>query len=111
MSVTFEIQGPALVVDLLGRLDSANSAAVEGSLLERVTATEGPVVLDLARLDYISSAGLRVVLIVAKRMKQAGRRLVLCGLQPNIRDVFEISGFLSILDVAGKRSEALAQLR
>jgi len=111
MSVTFEIQGSLLIVDLLGRLDSANSALVEGSLLERVTATDGPVLLDLARLDYISSAGLRVVLVVAKRMKQAGRALVLCGLQPNIRDVFEISGFLTILDVAGKRAEAIARLR
>ena len=111
MSVTFEIQGSLLIVDLLGRLDSANSALVEGSLLERVTATDGPVLLDLARLDYISSAGLRVVLVVAKRMKQAGRALVLCGLQPNIRDVFEISGFLTILDVVGKRAEAIARLR
>ncbi|MBN9019428.1 MAG: STAS domain-containing protein [Rhizobiales bacterium] len=111
MSITFETTGPVLVVDLLGRLDSANAAEVEGALLERVTATAGPVVLDLVRLDYISSAGLRVVLVVAKRMKQAGRPLVLCGLQPNIRDVFEISGFLGILDVVAKRAEALTKLR
>jgi len=44
-------------------------------------------------------------------MKQAGRPLVLCGLQPNIRDVFEISGFLGILDVVAKRAEALTKLR
>ena len=111
MSVTFESVGTVLVVDLLGRLDSANSAVVEAQLLERVMGGEGAVLLDLGRLDYISSAGLRVVLVVAKRMKQAGRPLVLCGLQPNIRDVFEISGFLGILDVAAKRNEALARLR
>lgn len=111
MSITFETTGAVLVVELLGRLDSANAAEVEGALLERVTGAAGPVVLDLVRLDYISSAGLRVVLVVAKRMKQASRSLVLCGLQPNIRDVFEISGFLGILDVVPKRAEALAKLR
>jgi len=111
MSVTFESVGTVLVVDLLGRLDSANSSVVEAQLLERVMGGEGAVLLDLGRLDYISSAGLRVVLVVAKRMKQAGRPLVLCGLQPNIRDVFEISGFLGILDVVAKRTEALARLR
>ena len=111
MSVTFERVGTVLVADLHGRLDSANSSVVEADLLERVTSGEGAVLLDLGRLDYISSAGLRVVLVVAKRMRQAGRTLVLCGLQPNIRDVFEISGFLGILDVVAKRSDALARLR
>ncbi|MCX5515847.1 anti-sigma factor antagonist [Kaistia algarum] len=111
MSVTFEKLGPVLVVDLLGRLDSANSPQIEGELLERITGADGAVLLDLARLDYISSAGLRVVLVIAKRMKQAGRALVLCSLQPNIHDVFEISGFLSILDVVPKRADALAKLK
>ena len=54
--------------------------------------------LDLGRLDYISSAGLRVVLIAAKRLKSVGGALVLCTLNPSVREVFEISGFASILE-------------
>lgn len=110
MNVTFESVGPATVVDLFGRLDSANAAAVEAELLSRLSAAAGGVAIDLARLDYISSAGLRIILVVAKRMKQGGRPLVLTGFQPNIRDVFEISGFLSILDVAPSRADAVKRV-
>lgn len=107
MSITFETAEQAIVASLQGRLDSTNSPAVEAELVTRVGA--GGFVLDFTRLDYISSAGLRVVLVVAKRLKQAGGSLVLVGLQPHIRDVFEISGFLGILDVAPTRAEALAR--
>lgn len=109
MNLTFESTGPVFVVDLFGRLDSANAANVEQDLLGRLAQESGGVVIDFARLDYISSAGLRIVLVVAKRMKQAGRKLVLTGFQPNIRDVFEISGFLNILDVAPSRADAIAR--
>lgn len=67
------------------------------------------VVIDFAALDYISSAGLRVVLMTAKRAKQGKGTLVLCGLQPHVKEVFEISGFLKILEVAPDRLAALAQ--
>lgn len=107
MSITFEATEAPLVANLQGRLDSTNSAAVEAELLGRVNGGAGGLVLDFSRLDYISSAGLRVVLVVAKRLKAAGSNFVLAGLQPHIKDVFEIAGFLSILDVAGSRAEAL----
>ena len=60
-------------------------------------------------MDYISSAGLRLVLVVAKRLKQDNGQLLLCGMQSHIREVFDISGFLAILNVADTRSEALAR--
>ena len=68
------------------------------------------MVLDLARLDYISSAGLRVVLLLAKKLKQAGGALALCDIQPSVREVFEISGFLAILTVCDTRAQAVAAL-
>ena len=107
MNVTFESVGSAVIIDLFGRLDSANAASVETELLTRLADGSGGVVIDFTRLDYISSAGLRIVLVVAKRMKQASRKLVLTGFQSNIKDVFEISGFLNILDVAPTRAEAV----
>ena len=68
------------------------------------------LVLDFAALDYISSAGLRLVLVLAKRLKQERGRLVLCAMQPHVHEVFDISGFLAILDVQATRQEALARL-
>jgi len=108
MSVRFETEGTTLVATLEGRLDTTNAPATEAELLKRLGT--GAVVLDLAGLNYISSAGLRVVLVVAKRLKPTGRRFVLAGLPPHIREVFEVSGFLSILEVAADRAEALARV-
>lgn len=108
MSIAFEQVDSTVVASVQGRLDSSNSAAVEAELMGRLG--EGDFVLDFTHLEYISSAGLRVVLVIAKRLKQAGRKFVLAGLQPHIKDVFEISGFLGILDVASSRSEALSRL-
>lgn len=100
----------ALVFQPEGQINSANAAAFESDLMAQVDKGEHRVVLDLARLDYVSSAGLRVVLLLAKKLKQAGGALVLCDLQPSVREVLEISGFLAILTVCDNRAQALAAL-
>ncbi|SMH40913.1 STAS domain-containing protein [Mesorhizobium australicum] len=108
MGITFERVGNATVASLQGRLDSSNSSTVETELFNQLG--DGGFVLDVSKLDYISSAGLRVVLVVAKRLKQSGSAFLLAGMQPHIRDVFEISGFLSLLAVAENRDEALTRV-
>jgi len=108
MAIATERSGDVLVLLPQGRLDSNNAAAVETEILEHLAAGSTRIVMDFAGLDYISSAGLRVVLVVAKRLKQAGGTLVLCRLPAHIREVFEISGFLSILTTKDTREEALA---
>jgi anti-anti-sigma factor len=108
MQVKEEREGDALILCLQGRLDSANAKALEGALLAPVQAGEKLVVLDLSALDYISSAGLRVVLIAAKQQKAKQGRFALCGLRDEIREVFEISGFAKILDIRPTRKEILA---
>jgi len=100
----------AHIVRLSGRLDSTTSLAFEKSLLELLANTGARLLLDLTQLDYISSAGLRVVLVAAKRSKQAQGHLVLFGLQPMVREVFEISGFLKILRTTSSLEQALATL-
>jgi anti-anti-sigma factor len=96
-------------VTLSGRLDSATSGDFERSLQGLFQAGGGKVMMDFSALDYISSAGLRVVLMAAKRAKQGQGQgqLVLYGLQPHVREVFEISGFLKILEVVNDRAAAL----
>lgn len=96
-----------LVLSLEGRLDSTTSPHFEQEVLARIT-ENARLVLDFSQLEYISSAGLRVLLMAAKRTKQANGRLVHCALREPLREVFEISGFLSILDVRPSLAEALA---
>lgn len=110
MSLSSEKVGDVLVLAPAGQINSGNAAAVESELLAKLEQGESRLVLDLAHLDYISSAGLRVVLMLAKRIKERAGALVVCGMQPHVREVFDISGFLAILTVTDDRNAALAKL-
>ena len=109
MTIATETTASATVVLLQGQINSANAAGLETEILSLVNGGAKALVLDFAALDYISSAGLRMVLVLAKRLKQDGGQLVLCAMQPHVREVFDISGFLAILNVEGSRADALAR--
>jgi len=110
MTIGQERSGTVLVLSPTGRLDRGGAAEAEAEILGHIERGERRLVLDLAGLDYVSSAGLRTVLVIAKRLRQEQGAIVLCGFQPHVRDVFEISGFLSILDVADTRQDAVTKL-
>lgn len=86
---------PSGSVVVAGRLDAAQAASAQAFL----DAVQGPVTLDCARLEYISSAGLGVLLKTQKRLMAAGGGLRLTGVNSHIRDIFQYSGFDKILPV------------
>ncbi len=98
------------VIALKGRLDSANAGELEKGLEDLFTQPGQKAVVDMEKLDYISSAGLRVVLMLAKRARQTGGRVLLSCLVPSVREVFEISGFLKIVEVASTTEAAITAL-
>lgn len=100
-------EGKATVLALAGRLDSNTCGDLESRLLGAIDAGAGAVVVDFADLAYVSSAGLRVLLMAAKRLRAADGKLALCGLNDNIREVFAMSGFDKILTITGSRAEAV----
>ena len=102
-----ETVGEIRVLAPQGRIDSTTSSTLETAALDVVNNGTTRLVVDLSDVDYISSAGLRVILLAGKKAKAAGGALVLAGLQPTIRDVFEISGFLRLFDVTETRAEAV----
>ena len=91
--------GPGGNVVVAGRLDAAQSAAAQ-SFLDRV---EGTVTLDLSRLEYISSAGLGVLLKTQKRLMASAGKLRLSGVNRHLRDIFEYSGFDQIFEIEPAR--------
>ena len=93
-----------------GRLDNATSQALEREALGVIDGGARKLLMDLADLDYISSAGLRVALTIAKRMKATGGQLGFCGLTPAVAEVFEISGVDSILQIHRDAETAAAAL-
>lgn len=107
MSVVIEAMNGGVVMAPIGQINSGNAGSVETQVLGSVAQGNHRVILDLAQLSYISSAGLRVVLMLAKHIKQVSGRLVLSGMQPQVREVFDISGFLAILTVVDNRQAAM----
>lgn len=101
-------KGKVLVLKPEGRLDSNTINAAEADMFAFLEKGETRVVIDLSNLDYISSSGLRLMLMMGKRLSLKSGKLALCGLKPQIREVFEISGFISILTVVDSRAEAEA---
>ena len=82
MNLAVEKVGEVLVVSPEGQINSGNAAGIEADLLAQVEKGERRFVLDMSNLNYISSAGLRVVLVLAKRLKQGSGALALCAMQP-----------------------------
>jgi len=99
-----------LIVAPEGRLDSNTSSGFEKDVREILAGGARRLMMDFSGLDYMSSAGLRIVLLAAKRMKAIGGKLVICGLNDTITEVFEISGFLASLNVVPDRPAALRAL-
>lgn len=109
MTIAIESTDKAHIISLQGQVNSSNAATVETEVLDVVAKGAKNMLLNMTELSYISSAGLRVVLVLAKRLKQAGGKLVIYGMQSHVREVFDISGFLAILNVTASRAEALEQ--
>ena len=97
-------------MSLSGRVDGSNASQLEGALQAQVEAGETRLVLDFSQLRYISSAGLRVLLVVARRLQGVGGQMLFCELAEDIAQIFEISGFNNILEVHASRHEALKAL-
>ncbi len=108
MDVTTRKHGQLLVVHLNGRLDSNTSPTFEKQLLGSIQAGEKHLVMDFANLSYISSAGLRVLLMAAKRTKAAKGSIALCGMSKHITEVFTISGFKTIFPIYQNVEAAIA---
>jgi len=99
----------ATVLALTGQIDAVAAGSLDTALAAAL-ADANAVVLDLSALRYASSAGLRVLLKGAKSAKADGKKLVLAALDPAVREVFEISGFASMFQIALSREQALAGL-
>ncbi|GAB4168385.1 MAG: hypothetical protein Fur0032_06640 [Terrimicrobiaceae bacterium] len=109
MKVDIRESGAAAVAELAGRLDAKGAGEAESALSG--LGSHSTVVLDCARMDYLSSAGVRVFLSLHKALGLRGRRLFLAALQPYCREVIRISGLEDVLVLVENVEEALASCR
>ena len=82
-----------------GRIDGVNARDFHEALSEAIGTDSNAVLVDLAAINYISSAGLRTFLLIAKTLQQRSAQFALCSLSEPIREIFEISGFDKIIAI------------
>ena len=110
MDINEQTVGSALVVSLDGRLDGVSAPDLETRVTSVVERGNVKIMLDCSAMQYVSSAGLRALLISARKCQQAGGKLAIAALQPECRSVLEMSGFQAIIDCHETSEAALAAL-
>ncbi len=107
MNISSREEGGVTVVGVEGHLDTNTAPDAQRHFEGLQDAGVQKILLDFGDLDYITSAGLRVLFVTAKRFGASGGSLRICGLSELVKEVFEISGSEEILDVFGTTAEAL----
>jgi len=95
------------ILSFTGSLDTSSSPDAENTVNGLIDDGRKKLLIDFENLDYISSAGLRILLATSKRLGHEGGTLRICGLNATVREVFDISGFATILNVFSNQAEAL----
>ncbi len=110
MELTSVRDGSNVVVGAGERIDGTNAREFQSALDAAIEETDRVVVLDLSDLSYISSAGLRAILMTARSLRRQEGTLAVCSLTDSVREVFEISGFNQIIPVHSSKEEAISAL-
>ncbi len=108
MEISVRNEAMCTVIAVTGRLDTRTAPEWEKQCGDIIQSGGSKFVLDLTALEYVSSAGLRCVLSIAKKLKASGGALVLCGLSGLVKEVFSVSGFDSFFPVYETAEEAVA---
>ncbi len=109
MKIDQRTENGVTIVTATERVDGITSPELETYIEDLVKETTSNIILDFSEIEYISSAGLRVVLSTAKNLKNQEREFFLTGLTDSVKDVFEMAGFYAILKIFDTVAQALEQ--
>ena len=110
MELVTDLVNGILVAEAWYRVDGTNARDFENTLKEAIDESHQGMVIDCEHLSYISSAGLRAILLIAKTLKRRKMGFAICFLAEPIREIFEISGFDKIIAIYNSRADALAAI-
>lgn len=110
MEISTTQQGPVAVIAPAGRIDTTTAPEVDAAIAAAMDGGARRVLVDLAGVPYISSMGLRVLLMAAKRLQGPDDRFALSGLSPEVEKVMRLTGFSSILRCFASREDGVAAL-
>jgi anti-anti-sigma factor len=107
VEITIIEKEKAVVVSAQGRITATTAPDFESRLADPLEKDQQVLIIDMSGIDYISSAGLRVILLTAKKLKAQQGDLLLAALQSAVKEIFEMSGFLSIFKTFDTVEDAL----
>ncbi len=110
MEIQTQQNGNVLIVAVNGRLDAVTAPEYETKIRGVIDAGHTRLVIDFAKLEYISSAGLRGLLLTAKLLKAQSGQICLANPDGNVKSVFDMSGFSALFKMADSLDAALSQL-
>jgi len=108
LSIAIEEHNKGVILKPGGRVDGTNARSLESTIKEQLAGGQSVILFDFTELSYISSAGLRVLLVAARDSQSKGGKAFFFGLSKQIAEVFAVSGFDRILTVCATLDEALA---
>ena len=111
MEITSGIEGDLVRFQVTGSIDASTSPNVEHAVNAAVAGGSRRLIFDMRQVSYISSAGLRAILLAAKKAKAAGGGAAVFGLQPSVEEVFTVAGFGKVVPIASSDAEARDKLQ
>ena len=111
MQIDVNKQEGVTILKVSGRMDATTVTEFTEECQKQIKDGSGRFIVDLAGLEYISSAGLRGILTIGKTCKAAKAALAFCSMQAMVADMFKLSGFTAILSVYATLDDALAGMR
>ncbi len=110
MEISTRVENEIYIVDIVGNLDTNTSPEAENQLTQLMDQGVKKIVINFDKLDFITSAGLRVFLAASKRIKSEEGDIRICNLNETVQEVFDISGFSTILNVFGSLEQTLESI-
>jgi|WetSurMetagenome_2_1015567.scaffolds.fasta_scaffold00036_17 anti-anti-sigma factor len=111
MEITSRQEGAVSIIEVAGRMDAVTAPTFDKFFREISSSEIQAFLILMNNLDYISSAGLRSILMAAKQVKAKNGRLVLAGMKDAVKEVFNLSGFQAILRICESGEDALKELQ
>jgi len=110
MEIQQKEQGGIVTLAIKGRMDADTAPEAEKAVKEALEGDTNRLLFDLGELEYLSSAGLRVLLSAAKELKRREGKIVLCSLNQFVKEIFEVSGFESLIPISDSVESGLKVL-
>ncbi len=110
IDIKWRHEGDIAIASILGRIDSTSSDRFQALMEEGFSSGARGLLMDFGRVSYISSAGLRVCLVLAKRLRSTGQALAMCSLSDVNREIMAVSGFDKLITVHEDPESAIAAM-